>query len=218
MIRVVAVAAALAVAGLACSDGDDPVLAPMGTPASQPTTTVAPSTTVAPTTTTAAAPTSAVRYVFPVQAGASYSQTHAAYPATDIFARCGTPVVAVTSGRIDELGRVDRWDPAADDPALRSGLFVSLVGDDGVRYYGSHFSELSPGIDVGRRVVAGEPLARIGQSGNARGKPCHVHFGISPPTGPGDWEVRRGVVWPWRYLDSWKAGGQLSPASEVGAR
>jgi peptidoglycan LD-endopeptidase LytH len=219
--RAVARAALLLLAAAACN-GDGEALLDRAAPTSTSTSSTVATTTTSSVTTTTAAPTSTTaapklvpRYVFPVQGGWSYSQTHAAYPATDIFARCGTPVVAVTDGRVDELSRVDRWDPANDNPALRSGLFVSLVGDDGVRYYGSHFSEVAAGLSAGSRVGAGDLLGRIGQTGNARGRPCHVHFGISPPTGPGDWEVRRGVVWPWRYLDSWKAGGQLSPREEV---
>jgi hypothetical protein len=33
--------------------------------------------------------------------------------------------------------------------------------------------------------------------------------------GTGDWAVRRGVVLPAPYLDSWRQGGQASPGSEV---
>ena len=29
--------------------------------------------------------------------------------------------------------------------------------------------------------------------------------------------MRRGVVWPYRYLDAWKTGTQLSPIDEVAA-
>jgi murein DD-endopeptidase MepM/ murein hydrolase activator NlpD len=169
------------------------------------------STTPVPTTVAGAAG----QYAFPVVGRSSYSRSHAGYPATDIFAACGLTVVAVTAGRVDEVSRVDQWDPAHDDPALRSGKFVALVGDDGVRYHTSHFSEVAAGIEAGGRVRAGQPIGVIGTTGNARGKPCHTHFGISPPTQPGDWQTRRGVVWPWPYLDSWKAGGQKSPADEV---
>jgi len=30
--------------------------------------------------------------------------------------------------------------------------------------------------------------------------------------------VRRGEVLPWKYLDAWKAGKDLSPVKEVNAR
>ena len=32
-----------------------------------------------------------------------------------------------------------------------------------------------------------------------------------------EWAVRRGEVWPWKYLDAWRTGEQLSPVDEVTA-
>ena len=46
--------------------------------------------------------------------------------------------MAVTDGVILEVNRVDTWNPKIDAGATRGGLSVSLLGDDGVRYYGSH--------------------------------------------------------------------------------
>jgi murein DD-endopeptidase MepM/ murein hydrolase activator NlpD len=138
----------------------------------------------------------------PAPARATYAHTHAEYPATDVFAPCGSTLVAVTDGRIDEVSRTDRWDPSTDDGALRGGLSVSIDGDDGVRYYTSHLQDVAPGLQAGDRVQGGQPLGHVGHTGNARGKPCHTHFGLSPQWGPGDWMVRRGEVWPWPYLDS----------------
>jgi peptidoglycan LD-endopeptidase LytH len=158
-------------------------------------------------------------YRFPIDSPqvARYGRSHHDYPATDIFAPCGRPVVAVTAGTVDEISTVDSFDPKIDDPALRGGLFASIVGDDGVRYYGSHLSSIDPAIRPGARVGLGQKLGTVGDTGNAKGTGCHLHFGLSPPCGPGDWEVRRGILYPWRFLDSWRAGGQLSPKDEVAA-
>jgi murein DD-endopeptidase MepM/ murein hydrolase activator NlpD len=158
-----------------------------------------------------------VTHVFPVDPldGVSYGREHHDYPATDIFAPCGAAVLAPTVGVVDEVGRQDAWDPAIDDPATRGGRSVSLVGDDGVRYYGSHLQDIGQELEAGARVTAGQRLGTVGRTGNAAATPCHLHFGLSPPRGPGDWEVRRGVVWPWPYLDAWRAGGALSPAGEI---
>lgn len=93
------------------------------------------------------------------------------------------------------------------------GLSVSLLGDDGVRYYGSHFSAIDEGIAPGVRVTAGDPIATVGRTGDAGA--CHVHFGLSPVCADGDWFVRRGVVWPWSYLDSWRSGGDADPGPEI---
>ncbi|RGC65189.1 Glycyl-glycine endopeptidase ALE-1 precursor [Micromonospora sp. MW-13] len=182
------------------------------TPPAPPTPTPArPSASTAPTR-------AGLRHVFPVRAGnVDYHPTHSAYPGTDIFADCGEPVVAVTDGTILEVSRVDRFDRRGPRGPNNGGLSVSLLGDDGVRYYGSHLSAIATGIDAGIRVRAGQQLGRVGRTGNANNV-CHLHFGISPPcTARGDWWIRRGVVWPARYLDSWRRDGNREPAVEVGA-
>jgi murein DD-endopeptidase MepM/ murein hydrolase activator NlpD len=212
-------AAALAVAG--CSRGGSP----------PPAATAAPSTSGGGTGSTAAgqpgaapgsstsrpAPTP-LRYRFPV-AGcrADYGRSHHDYPATDIFAARGCTFVSPVDGRVDEVARVDHWSASRDRGADRGGRAVSVVGVDGVRYYGSHLESVAAGIAPGVRVRAGQPLGRVGNSGSARVTPVHLHFGLSWPTRPGIWWVRRGVVYPWRYLDSWRAGGNLSPARAVRA-
>jgi 5-hydroxyisourate hydrolase-like protein (transthyretin family) len=156
-------------------------------------------------------------YAFPITppGEASYSRAHHDYPATDIFAACGTTVVSPTAGRVQELSRRDTWDPKIDDGATRGGLYVSIVGTDGVRHYLSHFKTIEAGIAPGTLLAARQRLGTVGRTGSARGTPCHVHYGISPPCGSGDWQVRRGVIWPWRYLDAWKAGNDRSPRKEV---
>lgn len=156
------------------------------------------------------------RYVYPVaRCSSSYSSSHHDYPASDIFTGRGCAFVAVTDGRVDEVSYVDRWDPQKDYGATRGGRSVSIIGADGVRYYGSHLEKIAAGIRPGVRVRAGQLLGLIDNSGDARWTPTHVHFGISWPTRPGIWWVRRGEVWPQRYLGAWRAGRDLSPAREV---
>jgi murein DD-endopeptidase MepM/ murein hydrolase activator NlpD len=165
----------------------------------------------------ASGPATDVRRVFPVAGRADYGHTHHDYPATDIFAACGTPVRAAVDGVILEVSRTDRFDlnhPLGTD---KGGLSVSIKGDDGVRYYGAHLSAIAPGVDAGIRVRAGTQLGLVGHTGNASGV-CHLHFGLSPLcAGTADWWVRRGVVYPWPYLDSWRTGGNRSPVGEVAA-
>lgn len=158
------------------------------------------------------------QYTFPLTcADARYSAAHHDYPATDIFAPVGCPFVAPVAGVVDEVSRKDRWDPRTNRPADRGGRFVSIVGVDGVRYYGSHLSAVRSGIRPGVAVAAGQRLGRVGRSGNARYTPPHLHFGISRPTGPDNWKVRRGEIWPAPYLDAWREGRDKSPAPEVAA-
>jgi peptidoglycan LD-endopeptidase LytH len=159
-----------------------------------------------------------VKYVFPVKASnVAFHPTHAKYPATDIFADCGRPVVATTSGVVLEVSRTDEYVKGKPDGPLNGGLSVAILGDDGVRYYGSHLSKIQSGIKPGGRVAAGQQLGKVGKTGNANNV-CHLHYGISPPCArTGDWKVRRGVVWPATYLTSWRKNGNKSPAAKVAA-
>jgi murein DD-endopeptidase MepM/ murein hydrolase activator NlpD len=167
----------------------------------------------------AATPTAdAPAYAFPVRpaTAADYGRAHHDYPATDVFAPCGSPVVAPTAGTLTEVRRRDAWDPRTDRGAARGGRSVTLVGDDGVRYYGSHLASVRRGLAPGDWVAAGEPLGRVGSSGSARGVACHLHFGISPACGVrGDWWTRRGALPPYPYLRAWERGVDRSPAPAV---
>ena len=155
-------------------------------------------------------------YVFPIRGcKASYGRSHHDYPAADVFAARGCAVVSPVSGVVDEVSTVDRWDSTTNKGADRGGLSWSVVGDDGVRYYGSHLQKLV--VHAGQRVKAGDLLGEVGNTGSARGVATHLHFGLSWPTRHGIWWVRRGMVQPAAYLDSWKAGGSKSPVAEVAA-
>jgi murein DD-endopeptidase MepM/ murein hydrolase activator NlpD len=196
-----------------------PVAATSGAPATgAPPTTGAPASTAPPATAPPATARPVAAYVFPVRGcPVLYGRSHHDYPATDIFARPGCLFVAPVDGVVDEVSRTDRWDPGSDRGADRGGLSVSLVGVDGVRYYGSHLGSLAAGVAPGARVRAGTPLGRVANTGSARGTSPHLHFGLSWPTRPGVWWVRRGMVAPWPYLDAWRQGGDRSPAAAVRA-
>ncbi|HTX90101.1 MAG TPA: M23 family metallopeptidase [Anaerolineales bacterium] len=180
----------------------------------QPSATATDTATIAPTSTPVV-----FTYVFPLQppsvAGFADGTASHGYPATDIFAPVGTVFVAVTDGIVDFVSFTDTWDPKTDDPAVRGGLSVAIIGDDGVRYYGSHLSAIAPGIRVGLRVKAGQELGRVGNSGDARSTQAHLHFGISRPTTPDDWKARRGQVDPFPFLQAWRAGVNVTPPLPV---
>ena len=148
-------------------------------------------------------------------AGAGWAATHHDDPATDVFVGCGAEIVAPVNGVVTESRRVDAYDAAVDDPATRGGRSVAIVGDDGVRYYLAHFESIEAGIEPGVRVAIGQRVGRMGRTGRAGA--CHVHVAISPPCPQPEWSIRRGVVWPYPYLDDWRAGGQRSPVTEVAA-
>ncbi len=158
-------------------------------------------------------------YVFPV-AGCevNYARAHHDYAATDILAKAGCKFVAPIDGVVDEVSRVDNWKGKTNLGIDRGGLFVSIIGSDGVRYYGSHLRSIPSSIQPGVAVKAGRVLGAVGATGSAKGTAPHLHFGISWPTPPDTWWVRRGEVLPWKYLDAWKSGKDLSPVKEVAAR
>jgi murein DD-endopeptidase MepM/ murein hydrolase activator NlpD len=157
-------------------------------------------------------------YIFPVKGcEVNYARAHHDYPATDILAKAGCAFVAPIDGVIDEVNRVDTWSGKVNAGITRGGLSVSLIGVDGVRYYGSHLRSIYKTIEPGLVVKAGQRLGSVGATGSARGTSPHLHFGISWPTPSDTWWVRRGAVLPWKYLDAWKAGKDLSPAKAVAA-
>jgi murein DD-endopeptidase MepM/ murein hydrolase activator NlpD len=201
-----------------------PTASPHPTAAASPTATPAP--TAARTATARPAPAatpkralptqpaqSAYHYVFPVRSDGkiSYGKFHHDYPATDIFCPIGSAFLAVTDGIVDYVSSADVWDPAVNDGATRGGLSVAIIGDDGVRYYGSHLSQIADGIAPGVRVRIGQMLGLTGKSGDARNTDAHLHFGISHPTTPEDWAVRRGELSPYATLRAWQRGEDVTP-------
>ena len=158
-------------------------------------------------------------YQFPVaDCAVNYAHAHHDYPATDILAKAGCKFVSPIDGVVDEVNRTDNWSGKTNLGIDRGGLFVSVIGTEGVRYYGSHLRTIVASIQLGVSVKAGQLLGAIGTTGSARGTSPHLHLGISWPTPADTWWVRRGEVLPWKYLDAWKKGKDLSPAKEVDAR
>ena len=163
-------------------------------------------------------------YTFPI-AGCTvtYGKYHHDYPATDIQAKKGCAFVSPVAGVIDEVNTVDKWSGKTNKGADRGGLSISIIGDDGLRYYGSHLAKIETNIMPGLRVASGDKLGEIGSTGSARGTKPHLHFGISYPTENGIWWVRRGVglekgkTSPWKYLQAWQAGKDLKPKLVVPA-
>ncbi len=186
-------------------------------PTAVPEAAVPPATTAPPAATVSAppAPDAARTFTFPsASSSTSYDSTHHDYPAADMFAACGTPALAVTDGVIEDVSTTDEWDSASNDPATRSGLFVALVDARGVRYYSSHLA--SVGVAPGQAVAEGEQIGTVGDTGNAAGSGCHIHFGLSPACLTG-WQNRRGLTYPQPFLDDWRSGGDSDPVGTVEA-
>jgi murein DD-endopeptidase MepM/ murein hydrolase activator NlpD len=83
----------------------------------------------------------------------------------DVFARCGTPLVAARGGKV----KFKQYHAAA-------GHYLVIDGaGTGVDYVYMHLAEPSP-FSAGDRVYTGQRIGAVGDSGNARG--CHLHFEI----------------------------------------
>ncbi|MCA2221744.1 M23 family metallopeptidase [Nonomuraea aurantiaca] len=156
-------------------------------------------------------------YAFPVEGcRTTYQRQLLVLPKTTIWAAKGCAFVAPVDGVVDEVNTLNKWSPTTDVGADREGRFVTIIGDDGVRYLGGHLDAVADGLKPGVRVKAGQMLGRIGNSGNARDTGTNLYFAISWKTGPAYWWVRRGMVNPWDYLDAWQSGNKtFSPKKET---
>ena len=85
----------------------------------------------------------------------------------DIFAPRGTPVTSTTRGVV----------VAINDRGL-GGRQVWVLGPAGERHYYAHLDDWAPGLAEGEVVEAGAALGTVGNSGNARGTPPHLHYGV----------------------------------------
>lgn len=85
----------------------------------------------------------------------------------DIFAARGTPVLSATHGIVVSVR----------DGGL-GGRQVWVMGPARERYYYAHLDGWAAGLGAGDVVAPGTPLGTVGTTGNARGTPPHLHFGI----------------------------------------
>ncbi len=84
----------------------------------------------------------------------------------DIFAKRGTPVVSSTEGIVSQVG-TNRL----------GGLVVWVLGPGGQRHYYAHLDSYSD-VQPGMRIEAGRVLGYVGNTGNAKGTPPHLHYGV----------------------------------------
>ena len=137
-------------------------------------------------------------YVFPVHGPASFVDTFGAGRAVvgwhhgqDIFAPLGAPVLAVADGTVFTVG----WNDLG-------GNRVWLRDKSGNEFYYAHMSAFSPLAVEGARVLAGDVLGFVGNSGDAGATPPHLHFEIHPV---GLLALGYdGVVNPHPYLTAWE--------------
>lgn len=130
-------------------------------------------------------------HVFPIVGGGTFSndwggprpggRTH---QGIDLFARTGTPVVAISDGVIYRVG----WN--------RIGGWRFWLRDRwGNEFYHAHLSAFAPVAKEGATVRAGTVIGFVGNTGDAKTTPPHVHFEIHPAGGP--------PIPPFSYVSAW---------------
>jgi murein DD-endopeptidase MepM/ murein hydrolase activator NlpD len=92
----------------------------------------------------------------------------------DIFARRGTPVLAAADGIVSRVGT---------NGLGGNVVWVARPGHRELHYYAHLDRQL---VTPGTLVKAGDVLGTVGNTGNARRTPPHLHFGIYASGGPVD--------------------------------
>jgi murein DD-endopeptidase MepM/ murein hydrolase activator NlpD len=89
----------------------------------------------------------------------------------DLFAPKGTPVRATTEGIIRRIST-----------SKLGGKVVWVLGPAGQRHYYAHLDGYAY-IRTGQRIQKGAVLGYVGNTGNARYTPSHLHYGIYGASG-----------------------------------
>jgi len=84
----------------------------------------------------------------------------------DIFASKDTPVLSTTSGVVMRVGTNSL-----------GGQVVWILGPGLERHYYAHLNRYGV-FRAGDRVEAGDVIGYAGNTGNARGGPVHLHYGV----------------------------------------
>ena len=81
----------------------------------------------------------------------------------------GTPVVAAADGKILKL----------HEGGLGGVTVYQLLSDGLTRFYYAHLDRYAVGLREGMSVYRGQVIGYVGNTGNARGGPHHLHFSIA---------------------------------------
>lgn len=90
-----------------------------------------------------------------------------AHAGVDIFAARGTPVLSATRGIVVSVRE-----------GGLGGRQVWVLGPGRERHYYAHLDDWRKGLETGDPVAPGDPLGTVGTTGNARGTPPHLHYGV----------------------------------------
>lgn len=132
--------------------------------------------------------------VFPVQGKHDYGTSVNRFgggrdhKGQDVFAKCGTSLVAAQAGVVTFKQFQDR-----------AGNYVVIKADDGTGQAYMHLAAPAT-VDKGDRVAAGQSIGQVGDTGRATG--CHLHFELW--TSPG-WYTGGSPIDPLPALEHWDA-------------
>lgn len=112
------------------------------------------------------------------------------HDAIDIMAPRGTPVVAAVEGTVEKLFT-----------SKAGGLTVYVRSPDRrtITYY-AHLDSYAPGLREGQALRAGDPIGRVGFTGNANPSAPHLHFAIMETTPDSDWWEPATAINPYPIL------------------
>lgn len=108
----------------------------------------------------------------------------------DIFARKGTPILAATGGIVVFRGEI-----------AMGGKVLAVLGPKWRLHYYAHLDSAT--ARQGSLVWRGEVIGAVGDSGNAVGKPPHLHYAVLTL-----------LPYPWRWdttTQGWKKMVYLDP-------
>lgn len=106
------------------------------------------------------------------------------HPGVDIGAACMTVIVAAADGVVSFAG-----------PNAGYGNFILIDHGGGVQTAYGHISDGTFMVSAGDHVVAGQPIARVGSTGESTG--CHLHIEVrinGSPIDPMPFFANRGVI------------------------
>lgn len=115
----------------------------------------------------------------------------------DIFGKRDTPIVSTTYGIVIFAGELPR-----------GGNVVAVLGPKWRIHYYAHLSE-NP-VFIGKPLRNGSAIGLLGDTGNAKGKPAHLHYSVISL-----------LPYVWRMDDStqgWKKAFYLDPAKIIPAK
>src|SRR5690349_7482114 len=128
------------------------------------------------------------------QARAGRARVH---DAIDIMADEGTPVIAATDGTVEKLFF-----------SQGGGGITAYVRspDQKWTYYYAHLQSYAPGLAEGQQIKRGQPIGRVGHTGNANPDGPHLHFAINQMR-PGEKWYQGSPINPYPLLAGKKTNG-----------